>query len=200
MKPLKTLIWVPVYFCYDYSMKLTYFVHSITEDNESGIATGWLDGQLSNEGIKRAKLLADQISHLSFDAVFCSDLKRSIDSTAIFFDNNFPVFIDWRLRECNYGASDGLPAVDFKKNREQEFIHTEYPEGESYKDVERRMHSFIADIKEYFPEGHIAIVAHQAPQLALDVILKGKTWEKAIAEDWRKRQAWQPGWEYVLSN
>lgn len=179
-------------------MKLTYFVHSITEDNERGIATGWLDGQLSNEGIKRAKLLADQISHISFDAVFCSDLKRSIDSTAIFFDNNFPVFIDWRLRECNYGASDGLPAVDFKKNREQEFIHTEYPEGESYKDVERRMHSFIADIKEYFPEGHIAIVAHQAPQLALDVILKGKTWEKAIAEDWRKRQAWQPGWEYVL--
>ncbi|KKQ27796.1 MAG: hypothetical protein US42_C0005G0021 [Candidatus Magasanikbacteria bacterium GW2011_GWC2_37_14] len=45
---------------------------------------------------------------------------------------------------------------------------------------------------------HIAIVAHQAPQLALDVILSGKTWEQAIDEDWRKQKAWQPGWGYII--
>ena len=44
----------------------------------------------------------------------------------------------------------------------------------------------------------VAIVAHKAPQLALDVLLKNKTWEQAFVEDWRKRKAWQPGWEYNL--
>jgi hypothetical protein len=34
--------------------------------------------------------------------------------------------------------------------------------------------------------------------LALDVLLKGKTWKQAIDEDWRKGKAWQPGWDYVL--
>jgi len=30
------------------------------------------------------------------------------------------------------------------------------------------------------------------------VLLKGKTWEQAIDEDWRKKKAWQPGWEYIV--
>jgi len=41
-------------------------------------------------------------------------------------------------------------------------------------------------------------VAHKAPQLALDVLLRNKTWEQAFTEDWRKKKAWQPGWEYVI--
>jgi len=45
----------------------------------------------------------------------------------------------------------------------------------------------------------VAIVAHKAPQLALDVLLKNKTWQQAFAEDWRKTKSWQPGWDYVLA-
>ena len=44
----------------------------------------------------------------------------------------------------------------------------------------------------------MAIVAHKAPQLALDVLLKGKTWKEAFAEDWRKTKSWKPGWEYEI--
>jgi len=42
-------------------------------------------------------------------------------------------------------------------------------------------------------------VAHEGPQLALDVILRGKSWPQAIAENWRKTGAWQPGWRYSLA-
>ena len=186
-------------FCYNLLMQITYFVHSITQDNEKGLATGWLPGSLSEEGLKRAHVLANNLSDCDFDAVFCSDLSRAMESTEIFFRNRLPVFIDWRLRECNYGELDGLPAKDFKKNKEQDYITSPYPGGESYKDVEQRISSLIDDAAVHFPEGRIAIVAHQAPQLALDVLVKGKTWETAISEDWRKTQAWQPGWEYQIS-
>lgn len=178
-------------------MKITYFVHSITEDNEKGLATGWMQGKLSEEGIKRAIALKEDLSNRDFDAVFCSDLERTIQSTELFFDNKFPVFIDWRLRECNYGKYDGMPASEFKKNREQEYIQSGYPSGESYMEVETRIKSLLSDLGR-FDYDHIAIVAHQAPQLALDVILKNMSWEEAITNDWRKSQSWQPGWAYSL--
>ena len=44
----------------------------------------------------------------------------------------------------------------------------------------------------------IGIVAHRAPQLALEVITKGITWEEAINNDWRKTGDWQPGWVYIV--
>lgn len=178
-------------------MRIAYFVHTTTTDNEAGLATGWIHGELSSKGLEQARSLRGTLHDRSFDAVFTSDLHRAVESTGLFFDDRFPVFIDWRLRECNYGRFDGRPAADFKKDREAEFIITPYEDGESYRGVERRVKSFLEDISS-LPFDHIAIVSHQAPQLALEVILKKKTWEQAISEDWRKSKNWQPGWEYQL--
>jgi hypothetical protein len=30
--------------------------------------------------------------------------------------------------------------------------------------------------------------------------VNGKTWEQALAEDWRKTKSWQPGWEYTFDS
>ena len=55
---------------------------------------------------------------------------------------------------------------------------------------------------EFFKENYsgktIGIVAHRAPQLALEVITKNITWKEAIKNDWRKTGDWQPGWEYII--
>jgi hypothetical protein len=112
-------------------LKITYFVHGTTTDNEKGLATGW------------------------------------------------------------------APEKEFKESMTA-YIDTPYPNGESYKDVEKRMSHFLKEISHTYNGKHIVIVAHQAPQLALDVLLKGKTWNQAIAEDWRNTKAWQPGWEYLV--
>ena len=53
-------------------------------------------------------------------------------------------------------------------------------------------------LKENFDGKKVAIVAHRAPQLALDVILKSMSWEEAIANDWRNTKNWQPGWKYII--
>ena len=129
-------------------MKITYFVHSITKDNESCIATGWLDSSLSAEGIRRAEDLHERIKHRTFDAIYTSDLKRAIESADIFFGKHIPKNVDQRLRECNYGSFDGTPALDFKKGREQEYINMPYPDGESYLDVEGRIKDFLNDAQQ----------------------------------------------------
>lgn len=176
---------------------ITYFVHGTTTDNEHDLATGWLPGELSETGKQQAKALGGMVTDRHFDAVFCSDLQRAIDSAELGFGDNYEIIQDDRLRECNYGDLNGTSASAFK-NRMEDFIDTPFPNGESYKDVEARLQSFVDFLKENYDGKHIAIVAHQGPQLALDVILRNKTWQEAINEDWRKVKAWKPGWEYTV--
>ncbi len=179
-------------------LKITYFVHGTTTDNENGLATGWLPGELSKLGRRQAIELGRLVGGQDFDAIFCSDLKRAVDSAEFGFSDRYEIISDARLREANYGDHNGQ-AENFKDNM-TEFIDKPFPNGESYKDVEKRLRNFCEFLKANYNDKHIAIVAHQAPQLALDVILKNKTWEEAIAEDWRNTKAWQPGWEYEIKN
>ena len=46
----------------------------------------------------------------------------------------------------------------------------------------------------------LCIVAHRAPQLAIEVLTKNISFEEAIKNDWRNTGDWQPGWEYDISD
>lgn len=178
------------------SVKITYFVHGTTLDNEKDLASGWYDVDLSELGIKQSIELKKHIKDYNFDVVFSSDLKRAIGSAKLAFEN-VEIITDKRLRECNYGNFTRKETTEFK-NKLIDFVESPYPDGESYRDVEDRIRDFVKYLKYNYDNKNIAIVSHQAPQLALDVILKNKTWAQAISEDWRNTKSWQPGWEYVI--
>jgi len=179
------------------SIKITYFVHGTTTDNEQHLSSGWNDVELSELGISQSWELTELTEHLTFDAVFCSDLKRAVDSAEIAWSGKYPIMQDARLRECNYGDYNGKSSAIVEPLQEKSII-TPMPNGESYQMVKARIESFLAHLKANFNSKQIAIVAHKAPQLALDVIVKGMTWEEAFANDWRKTKAWKPGWEYFI--
>ncbi len=181
------------------SVKITYFVHGTTADNEQHLSSGWKDIELSALGIQQAIGLKEQTSHQRFDAVFCSDLKRAHDTAKLAWGNMYTIIPDARLRECNYGTLNGAPSDIVEPMQEDEAITNPFPEGESYEDVKARVADFLTFLTQHYDGKHIAIVGHKAPQLALDVLLKGKTWKQALAEDWRKTKTWQPGWEYEVS-
>ena len=66
-------------------IKITYFVHGTTTDNEQGLCTGWNQGELSELGKKQSKELLNLIGDVQFDVIFCSDLKRAVDSARLTF-------------------------------------------------------------------------------------------------------------------
>lgn len=179
------------------AIKITYFVHGTTTDNEKEISSGWFDVELSELGIKQSIELKDKIKDKKFDVVFCSDLKRAVNSVKLTFEGIVPIIPDKRLRECNYGKFNAQSSVIVEPMQEK-MITERFPEGESYEDVKARISDFLEFLKQNYDGKSVAIVAHKAPQLALDVLLKNKTWEQAFAEDWRKTKSWQPGWDYTL--
>ena len=179
------------------SVQISYFVHGTTTDNEKEISSGWFDVELSELGVKQSINLQDQIKDKKFDVVFCSDLKRAVDSARLTFGGVVPITPDARLRECNYGTYNAQPSSIVEPMQER-MINERFPDGESYEDVKARIADFLNFLKQNYDGKSIAIVAHKAPQLALDILLKGKTWEEAFAEDWRKTKAWRPGWEYEV--
>jgi broad specificity phosphatase PhoE len=179
-------------------VNITYFVHSTSVYNEKKIMAGWVDVELSELGKKQSLELRELTKHMKFDAIFCSDLKRAYETAKTAFGERFKIIVDKRLRECNYGDMGGTSSELVDSLGSFDFINKPFPNGESYKDVEKRIRSFLKDLLQNYAGKHIAIVAHQAPQLSLEVITKGKTWEQAIKEDWRMKKAWQPGWEYIL--
>ena len=177
------------------SIKIVYFVHGTTTDNELHRAAGWNEVDLSEKGIEQSKALRDKINIDEIDFVISSDLKRAIHSANNIFENDKEIIVDKRLRECNYGDFNG---DDSSKVIYEEHIDTKFPNGECLKDVESRMRNICNELLEKYDGKTIAFVAHKAPQLALDVITKNMTWEDAINNDWRKTKAWQPGWTYEL--
>ena len=177
------------------SVTITYFPHGTTTDNEQGIASGWNDPALSEKGIRQSIALKDQIGDKKFDVVFCSDLSRAKESARLSFEGMAPIISDARLRECNYGDLNGGPGSVVGPMQEK-MITERFPNGESYEDVKARIADFIEFLKKNYGGKSVAIVSHKAPQLSLEVLLNGKTWEQALADDWRKTKSWQPGWEY----
>lgn len=179
------------------AVKITYFVHGTTTDNEKEISSGWHDAELSELGVQQSIDLKDKIKNKHFEVVFCSDLRRAVHSAKLTFEGKVKIISDKRLRECNYGKYNARPS-GIVEPMQEENITKRFPDGESYEDVKKRISDFLDLLKKNYNGKRVAIVAHKAPQLALDVLLKHKTWEQAFAEDWRNKKAWQPGWEYVL--
>jgi broad specificity phosphatase PhoE len=177
------------------AVHITYFVHGTSTDNERRVASGWSDAPLSDLGIQQATELRERIKDQHFDIVFCSDLRRAADSAALAFGDATPIVADARLRECNYGTYNATP-LDTVEALQPHNINHRFPDGESYQDVKERMAEYLDFLRHHYEGKHVAIVAHKAPQLALEVLVKGKTWKQAFAEDWRRTKAWRPGWDY----
>ncbi|MBP6042182.1 histidine phosphatase family protein [Candidatus Saccharibacteria bacterium] len=179
------------------SVKITYFVHGTTVDNENHKSSGWKDAKLSELGIQESKELTKLTENQKFDVVFTSDLSRAIESANIAWGDKYTKIADMRLRECNYGDLNGKDS-DIVEPMQEKSVATPMLNGESYEDVKVRIDSFLKYLKANYDGKHIAIVAHKAPQLALDVLIKSMSWEEAFSNDWRKTKSWQAGWDYYV--
>jgi broad specificity phosphatase PhoE len=175
------------------SVQVVFETHSTTLDNEAGIATGWLPGELSATGRQQAADLGRRRAADGVAAVFCSDLARAVETAAIAFDGaGIPVLLDWRLRECDYGTLNGMPAAEMHA-RKADYLDQPYPGGESWREATARVGRVVADLSLRWSGERVLVIGHVATRWGLEIALLGTPLEDLVSHEF----AWQPGWEYV---
>jgi len=164
--------------------------HSTSEDNEAGIATGWLGGTLSPAGRAQAVELGERRRDDGIELVVASDLWRAVETAAIAFEGSpIPLRVDWRLRECDYGELNGMPRALLDEQRVLR-VDEPWPGGESYRQAVARVDSLIDELR----GERVLVIGHVATRFALDHRVNGRPLEELAAEEFD----WKPGWEYVL--
>jgi len=176
------------------AIELVYETHSTTIDNETGIATGWLEGRLSAAGREQARALGERRRDDGLAGVFTSDLGRAIETAEIAFaGSDVSVHHDWRVRECNYGELNGGPVAEIEAERLRR-IDEPFPGGESYRQVVERTRSFLNDLFPDLDGSRVLLIAHSANRWAVQYLLLGTPLEEVIAAPFE----WQEGWQYAL--
>ncbi|MFY1573398.1 histidine phosphatase family protein [Verrucosispora sp. WMMD703] len=175
-------------------VEIIYETHSITTDNETGIATGWLPGRLSETGRRLARELGQRRSEDGLAVVFTSDLARAVETAEIAFaGTGIPLRHDPRLRECNYGTFNGMPVTELARLRFQH-ISKPFPGGQSYQDVVDQTRDLLIEIARDWDGKKILLIAHSANRWALANLLTGVPLEEQVDAPF----GWQEGWRYTL--
>jgi 2,3-bisphosphoglycerate-dependent phosphoglycerate mutase len=176
-------------------ISVVFETHATTVDNEQGRATGWLPGQLSALGRDQARELGQRRENDGIAAVFCSDLARAVQTAELAFGQSaIPVLHDWRLRECDYGRRNGMPAAELH-GRRHEYLDRAYPGGESWRQATGRVNRFLTDLPPGWTGQRVLVIGHVATRWGLDHHLHGVPLEQLAREEF----AWQAGWEYQVS-
>ncbi len=128
------------------------FRHGQTTYNKEGIFTGWSDADLTDDGIRECEGIRENLKEVYPTKAFASDLKRSQKTLYIVLGEKKPeVFIDKRIKERDYGDLTGKNKHEIEAEFPKEYPlwHRSYdvapPNGESIKDVEKRVLSFMND-------------------------------------------------------
>ncbi len=172
------------------TLDLVFETHSLTTDNERGIATGWNGGLLSGRGRALAAELGARRRGNGIELVVASDLPRAVETARIAFGAaGFPLRLDWRLREVDYGALTGSRASMLERVRH---VDVPFPDGESFRDVTVRVANVLDELAREYPGRRVLLIGHTATRWALDHLLGAQPLEQLVAApfDWRE------GWEY----
>jgi broad specificity phosphatase PhoE len=176
------------------AVEIVYETHSLTEDNEKGIATGWLPGKLSDQGRQFAAELGTRRRDTGLAAVFVSDLHRAMETAQIAFAHtSLTIHQDRRLRECNYGELNGCPVAVLATERAKH-IDAPFPGGQSYRQVLEATGDFLHDLAIGWDGKRVLVIAHSANKWALDCLLTGTLIEDLVDAPFD----WQEGWHYTL--
>lgn len=178
------------------AVQIVFETHQLSEDNERGNATGWLDGKLSVRGRALAQERGAQRRGDDIAAVFTSDLGRAVETALLAVgDTTVPILHDWRLRECDYGELNGQPAAVVHGDR-RAHLDVPYPGGESWRQAIDRAGRVLDDLPTRWSGCRVLMVGHVATRWALDHFLDGVPVEELVEGDFDWRE---DGWEYALS-
>ena len=137
-------------------MKITLIRHAESVYNEKRLLQGQVDCELSEKGLKETKEKLKAFSN-DFNVCFCSPLKRTKQTAKILLPN-LDVIYDKRLMERGLGDWENTLYTDEKRFLMQN--KTVPPNGETFKEFDNRILSFLEMVKNNYKNEKIIVVTH----------------------------------------
>ena len=142
--------------------------HGHTRMTEEGRLYSDPEAELTDEGLKQSKALAEWLMSRPPDVVLSSTAKRVFATAeAISGQTNLPILRAEGLNEWHVGDWEGRTYLDLKKNSPVEYkawtadpIRMRHPSGESIEDMYVRTNQRISEIIEQYDGKRIALVTH----------------------------------------
>jgi len=155
--------------------------HGETDWNLAGRKQGHAGTNLNETGKKQAKEIAEKLGKEKIDAICSSDLPRALETAReINLFHNLEIQESGLLREIDLGKCNGMTSKEMRekfpewgKLKDAEPETTPYPNGESHKDVQKRVQKFLKKIT-LGNNQIILVVSHQGFNRDLIQLLTGK--------------------------
>ena len=151
------------------NMTTLYLVrHGETVDNVNQIMQGQTQGELTDNGIRQAEEVRDNMASLDFAAIIASDLKRSVDTARIIAEpHHMEVVQIPLLRERDWGGFTGRYIPELKGEVWPDDIET-------LENLLSRAGEFIAYVKKTYPGKKVLAVGHGIVNKAIQAVYYGK--------------------------
>jgi alpha-ribazole phosphatase len=151
--------------------KLLIVRHGDTEYNDNRRFMGNSDIELGPSGRQQIERLRDYLAHEKIDAVFASDLQRTITSAGIVIGaRKLDIIFCPELREINYGACEGMTLDEithiYPDVAHQCTVFTPelvFPEGETFMGFGHRVSAFTERLKSLRQSDVALVVSHMGP-------------------------------------
>jgi broad specificity phosphatase PhoE len=142
--------------------------HGESTWNASGLVQGQGEGSvLTAKGRREAARAAEELGRVRVSAIWTSDLERAHETAAIIGHAlRLPLHYERALRERNFGAAQGRPlnelssAVSGIEGERVVDADARPPEGESLRNLYRRVATFMDDAAAGALEGAVVVVTH----------------------------------------
>ncbi|OPL08103.1 MAG: hypothetical protein AVO33_02090 [delta proteobacterium ML8_F1] len=149
-------------------MKIYLIRHGQTLANRERRYRGHSESVLTPLGISQIKKAGAQLGGLAFKKVYCSPSLRTRQTARALGIEDYE--IDERLREIHFGIFEGLNYEEMMEKFPDEtvafynsFEFFRIPEGESLKDLTRRVEDFLQSVQ----EGPVLLITHGGWMMAL---------------------------------
>jgi len=164
-------------------MKLILIRHGETQENLDHILMGKNDGKLTQKGIDETKKIGKELKEkYKIDMVFCSPLKRCVDTLNCILDEypiEGPVFMCKLLEERDFGEYTGVNRDDIDWNEIDQNNKINRQMGvEPLIDLVKRVDLFLEDLKLEDENSTVLVVSHYTPIKIMISKITGKKFDE----------------------
>ena len=133
--------------------------HGQTEWSANGRHTSYTDLDLTEAGVRQARLAGERLSGRTFAAVISSPRKRALrtaDLAGLAVTETTEDLAEW-----NYGEYEGVTSATIRETRPDWSLWTDgAPGGESPAEVAERLDRVLARARTLLDGGDVALIAH----------------------------------------